>query len=138
MPEITGTTQVKAEVPAQSVIIDKKVEMKQNQEHDPSVAASTTFQEDLVSAGQRNINLIWETTQGQIAKYVILGTMSIDGISVLLSIVLNKDFTAAQGLTLGFVNSLATGVVSFYFSRTNHTQVGGVGIKKRELGEAHR
>jgi hypothetical protein len=49
-----------------------------------------------------------------------------------LSVALGKDLTAAQALTVGFVNSLATGVVSFYFSRTNHTQIGGTGNKPNE------
>jgi hypothetical protein len=104
----------------------------QNQDIDPSIPAQTTYQEDLNTAGQRHINLIWESTQGQIAKYVIIGTMATDGISILLSLVLGKDFTAAQALGIGFVNSLATGVISFYFSRTNHTQIGGIGPKPNE------
>lgn len=142
---IEGATKVIADIPAQTTVIektekpiDKRREPRQDQIVDPSLVATTTFQQDLMTAGQRNINFIWETTQGQIAKYVILGTMGIDGAAVLISILLNKDFTAAQGLTLGFVNSLATGVVSFYFSRTNHTAVGGVGFKSTQTSEAHR
>lgn len=105
---------------------------RQEQAIDPSVPARTTFQEDLTTEGQRRVNLIWETTQGQIAKNVIVGTMVIDGVVVTLSMILGKDLTAAQALALGFVNSLSTGVVSFYFSRTNHTQIGGVGGKPNE------
>lgn len=143
---IEGATKVIAEIPAQTTVIEKtdkpppekRREPRQDQDTDPSRPARTTFQEDLVTAGQRNINFIWENTQGQIAKYVIFGTMLIDGVAVLMSILLNKDFTAAQGLTLGFVNSLATGVVSFYFSRTNHTATGGVGSKLTEMSESHR
>lgn len=104
----------------------------QRQSTDPSLPARTTFQEDLTHAGQRQVNLIWETTQGQIALYVILGTMIIDGLAVAVSMFTGNDFTAAQALALGFVNSLSTGVVSFYFSRTNHTQIGGVGEKPTE------
>lgn len=104
----------------------------QQQTSDPSVPARTTFQEDLTFAGQRTVNLMWETTQGDISKYVILGAMAINGSVLILSMVLSKDLTAAQALALGFVNSLATGVVSFYFSRTNHTQIGGVGSKPNE------
>ena len=104
----------------------------QSQSADPSRPAQTTFQEDLTTAGQRQINLIWESTQGQISKYVILGTMAINGVVLTGSMFLMTDLTAAQALALGFVNSLATGVVSFYFSRTNHTQIGGTGNKPNE------
>jgi hypothetical protein len=104
----------------------------QSQLHDPSVPARTTFQEDLTTSGQRQINLIWETTQGKIALYVIMGTMVIIGMTVIASMFFGKDLTTAQAFALGYVNSLATGVVSFYFSRTNHTQIGGVGAKPSE------
>lgn len=100
--------------------------------HQPSLPPTSTVQEDLTTAGQRNINLLWENTQGQIARNVIFGTMIINGSVLLLSLFFNKDLTAAQALALGFVNSLATGVVSFYFSRTNHEQIGGVGHKPTE------
>jgi hypothetical protein len=105
---------------------------RQEQATDPSRPATTTFQEDLTTSGQRTINLIWENTQGRIALYVIVGTMVIDGLCVVVSVILGKDLTAAQALALGFVNSLSTGVVSFYFSRTNHTQIGGIGNKPNE------
>lgn len=102
----------------------------QDQVADPSRPATTTFQQDATLAGQRNVNIIWETTQAKVALYVILGSMIIDGLAVLLSMMLKTDFTAAQALALGFVNSLASGVISFYFSRTNHAAIGGVGNKK--------
>jgi hypothetical protein len=105
---------------------------KQSQLRDPSLPATTTFQDDLTTAGQRNINLIWESTQGKIALYVIVGTMIIDGSAILFSVATGHEMTAAVALALGFVNSLATGVVSFYFSRTNHTQIGGIGAKPNE------
>lgn len=104
----------------------------QNQEHDPSATATTTFQEDLTTAGQRQVNLIWENTQGKIALYVILGTIVIDGLAALMSIWFARELSGTQIATLAFINSLATGVVSFYFSRTNHTQIGGTGNKPNE------
>jgi enoyl-CoA hydratase/carnithine racemase len=64
--------------------------------------------------------------------YVIVGAMGINAVVLTLSMLLGKDMSAAQALALGFVNSLATGVTSFYFSRTNHTQIGGVGEKPTE------
>lgn len=105
---------------------------RQDQAIDPSRPASTTFQQDLTTAGQRDINRIWETTQGKIALYVIVGAMAINAAVLVLSIVTARDMTAAQALALGFVNSLATGVTSFYFSRTNHAAIGGMGNKPQE------
>jgi hypothetical protein len=113
-------------IPVAAVSPDKRV---QRQSEDPSLPATTTFQQDLVMAGQRNINLIWETTQGKIAVYVILGTMGIYALVLTLSLGFGRDLTTAQALVLGFVNGLATGVASFYFSRTNHTAIGGVGAR---------
>ncbi len=128
MSEIAGVTVVQASVPAQ-VIEVPVAHLQQSQLHEPSVPATTTFQQDLTTAGQRAINLIWETTQGQIARYVVIGTLLVDAVVVLASLVSGRDLTAAQALLVGVVNSLATGVMSFYFSRTNHTQIGGVGDK---------
>lgn len=137
MPDtITGniatSTNVKAEVPAQNVVLKPGLPI-QNQLNDPSTAATTTFQEDLTTAGQRNINLIWETIQGKIAIYVIIGTMIIDGIALLTSLGLSRDLTGSQASVLGVINSLATGVIAFYFSRTNHTQIGGIGAKPNDV-----
>jgi hypothetical protein len=101
----------------------------QDQAIDPSVAAKTTYQEDLTTAGQRAVNLIWETTQGNVANRVIIGALAIDGITIALSLITGREITAAIMAALGFVNGLATGVTSFYFSRTNHTQIGGTGAK---------
>ena len=105
---------------------------EQDQATNPSVPAKTTYQEDLTTAGQRTVNLIWETTQGRIALYVIVGAMLIDGIAILAALATGREMTAAVALALGVVSSLASGVTSFYFSRTNHTQIGGTGAKPSE------
>jgi hypothetical protein len=102
---------------------------RQDQTSDPSRPATTTYQEDMTTAGQRAINVIWETTQARIALFVVLGALAIDGVVVIISLLLSKDLTAAQALALGFVNTTASGVISFYFSRTNHAAIGGVGPK---------
>jgi len=94
-----------------------------------SLPPTTTAQEDLIHAGQRAVNILWETTQSKIALYVIIGSMVVDGLTILVSVYTGHELTAAVGLALGFVNSLATGVTSFYFSRTNHSAIGGVGPK---------
>ena len=107
----------------------------QSQVGDPSIPARTTFQQDLTFAGQRAINMKWETTQSNVAQYVIVGTMVIFGMVVVISLIANRDITTAQALLLGSIMSLATGVTSFYFSRTNHAAIGGVGDKPVEKYE---
>jgi len=77
----------------------------------------TTTQEDLVTAGQRRVNLIWEYTQSAIALLVVGATMI-------------KAFLTASGEQIPTIMAVAFGtVVGFYFSRTNHAAIGGVGPK---------
>jgi len=79
----------------------------------PSLPPQTTSQEDLVTAGQRRINLIWEWTQSVIAVMVTL------------------SYIGAQLLRIesaGLANACFL-IVGFYFSRTNHAAIGGIGAK---------
>lgn len=87
--------------------------------------AKTTFQEDLTVAGQRRVNLIWEYTQATIALMVILANVIVG---------------AARGLGYGgpseypiILSSSLFLIVGFYFSRTNHQAIGGIGIKENEV-----
>lgn len=81
---------------------------------------NTTEQEDMVTAGQRKINLIWEYTQCFIAVFAtivvfILGTiLSVQGRI--------EDFPPFMALSYGLI-------VGFYFQRTNHSKIGGTGPK---------
>ncbi len=92
----------------------------QIQSTDPSLPARTTFQQDLVTAGQRKVNLIWEYTQAVISIVVVVANMVVavyDGIyqnGVAFPVVLSSSLFL---------------VVGFYFSRTNHSAIGGVGPK---------
>jgi hypothetical protein len=90
----------------------------QSQVTDPSVPAKTTFQEDLTHAGQRQINLIWERTQAAIALGVVFITM----LAGLWGMVNNQQIPTLMAVAFGTV-------VGFYFSRTNHAAIGGVGRK---------
>lgn len=87
----------------------------------PSVAPKTTVQEDLTTAGQRHINLIWEWTQAAIAILVVISTMVCGAIGM------------AKDLQIPTIISVAFGMVTgFYFSRTNHAAIGGIGAKPTE------
>lgn len=91
----------------------------QDQEVDPSKPADTTYQEDLTHAGQRRINLIWEYTQSAIALMVVISSVLIASIQAVSSSP-NKEFPV-------ILTSLTSLVIGFYFGRTNHTAIGGVG-----------
>jgi hypothetical protein len=78
-----------------------------------------TTQHDMTTAGQRRINLIWEVTQGLIA-IVTTGAMIYCSVNKIVS----------QELTNAFFL-----IVGFYFSRTNHAQIGGVGTKATDTQE---
>jgi hypothetical protein len=82
-----------------------------------SLTPTTTVQEDITTAGQRKVNLIWEYTQAVIAIAVVFSTM-VAGIAFHASGQIPTIFSVAFGT-----------VVGFYFSRTNHQAIGGVGAK---------
>lgn len=75
-----------------------------------------------VTQGQRKINLIWEYTQAFIAAAVVLANMTV-GVHIGL---FHNDSTAPVPSVL--TNSLFL-VVGFYFGRSNHAAVGGIGRK---------
>lgn len=74
---------------------------------------TTTTQEDIITARQSKINFIWESTQAIIALGVT-GAMIYAAVNKIDSDVLKNAFFL---------------IVGFYFSRTNHTAIGGVGRK---------
>jgi hypothetical protein len=82
-----------------------------------AVAASAAVDaHTLMTAGQRRVNLIWEFTQAIISIAVVATSM------VLAATRSEKDIPSYVSNTLFLV-------VGFYFSRTNHSSVGGVGRK---------
>jgi hypothetical protein len=113
-------------------VTSRPVQTQQGQELDPSLPARTTFQEDLTTAGQRKVNLIWEYTQACIAVMVVITTM-VAGIYSMF----RPTVTVGAGLNviqvpmqIPTIIGVAFGMVTgFYFSRTNHAAIGGIGPK---------
>jgi hypothetical protein len=87
----------------------------------PAMSPTTTVQQDLTTAGQRQINLIWERTQSAIALGVVLFTMIAGAIGMIKDMQIPTIISVAFGMVTGF-----------YFSRTNHAAIGGVGAKPNE------
>ena len=90
----------------------------------PPLPPTTTRQEDLVTEGQRRINLIWEWTQAIISVVVVSANMAV---------------AVWQGLMPGphvefpvILSSSLFLIVGFYFSRTNHAAIGGVGAQPEQ------
>jgi hypothetical protein len=94
---------------------------RQDQLTDPSLSATTTYQQDLVSAGQRRVNLIWEYTQSFVTIAVVVTNMIVAATNAI------AHGTVAEHPAI--LSSSLFLILGFYYSRTNHTAVGGVGIK---------
>jgi hypothetical protein len=90
-----------------------------------SMSPRTTVQEDLTTAGQRKVNLIWEYTQAAVAVAVVVANMTV-GTAQGLGMV-------AEGFAFPVILSSSLFlIVGFYFSRTNHAAIGGIGFKPTE------
>lgn len=74
---------------------------------------TTTHQQDLTTAGQRKVNLIWEFTQATIA------------VAITIAII----YCAIKKIDSPEVRNAWFLIIGFYFSRTNHAQIGGIGEK---------
>jgi hypothetical protein len=81
--------------------------------------------EVLQRAGQREINLIWETTQMRVALSVIWSALIVGIALGVFGVWLGTpDMQLASVVFLFGVANLVTG---FYFGRTNHQRSGGIG-----------
>ena len=79
-----------------------------------SLPPTTTIQEDMIKAGQRRINLIWEMTQALVTLIVTSAAI----------------YCAIMGIDSKVVDYGFIAVVSTYLARTNHTKIGGVGANE--------
>jgi hypothetical protein len=84
-----------------------------------STPPTTTAEQNLVTAGQRQINRVWEYTQASVAVAVTFTTLFVSG-----SMAIRGDGNNGAFLLLSNVFFL---VIGTYFQRTNHTKIGGVG-----------
>lgn len=89
----------------------------ERRKHQP-LPANTTYQQDLIIASQRKVNLIWEYTQSVTAIVVILSTI----LAAILSMIYGWMIPNLLAVAFGTI-------VGFYFGRTNHASIGGIGPK---------
>lgn len=84
-----------------------------------STPPTTTAEQNLRTAGQRQINRVWEYTQAAVAVAVTLTTLAVSG-----TMAVRGEGNNGAFLLLSNVFFL---VIGTYFQRTNHTKIGGVG-----------
>lgn len=105
------------------ILKDSVVEGKVDSLPQASKRPTTTEQEDITLAGQRRINLIWEYTQAMIAVVVV----GVNMLAALVNVFRGRDIDVPMILS----SSLFL-IIGFYFSRTNHQAIGGIGKKANE------
>jgi hypothetical protein len=91
-----------------------------------SVPPTTTAQQDLTTAGQRKVNLIWEYTQATVALLVVACNLIVEVHASMVSSNVPIPTALSNAMFL---------VVGFYFSRTNHAAIGGTGPKPSQTYE---
>lgn len=96
-----------------------------------SPAGRITFirQEELerVAQGQRRVNLIWEYTQALVAILTIGSAMAGGMFSMYTSFVAQKAIEVPA-----IISNAAMVIITFYYMRTNHTKMGGIGPTKHD------
>jgi len=101
-----------------------EIQVDRRADHDRPVAPTTTAQQDITTAGQRRINLIWEVTQAIIAIVVTVANMAVATYQAI--------HTTPSGVVVQHptILSISFGtIIGFYFARTNHAAIGGTGNK---------
>lgn len=98
----------------------------------PPMPATTTEQEDMVTAGQRRVNIIWEKTQRFIALGVTVATLLINMFITVAATIFRAELSVTQLIGVTNLNALSMLITGFYFARTNHTNIGGIGRKVQD------
>ena len=103
------------------------LEQKEDKRVEESISPKTTKEEDINTASQRVINLIWERTQSRIAIMVVSTAMVSGLLTSIANLFYNKNDQVPTIVSVAFGT-----VIGFYFSRTNHSSIGGIGKKPIE------
>lgn len=96
---------------------------------DLNTPPKTTAEQDISTAGQRRVNLIWESMQALLALSIVWTVLFTA--TKLALVVIDPHPTESQNATAGtafmLMGNLVSLVIGFYFGRTNHQRTGGVG-----------
>jgi hypothetical protein len=87
-----------------------------------NIPSTTTSEQDLRTASQRKVNLIWELTQASIAIGVV-----ISNIVYVFTIIFVGELSAQAASASALLANAFFLVIGFYFGRTNHARIGDIG-----------
>jgi hypothetical protein len=87
--------------------------------NDGNRLSPATTEQSLRTAGQRQINLIWERTQAGIALAIV-----VSNIAYIFALLYVTNVTAVATTTAALLGNGFFLIVGFYFGRTNHARVG--------------
>ena len=93
-------------------------------------ASSAVDARVLTTQGQRRINLLWERTQAFVAVSVVATALLVVAVLILVPVLRGDSESATVTTGLVLLSGLVTNVVTSYFTRTNHTKTGGVGLNE--------
>ena len=97
-----------------------------------NIPSETTSEQDRRTAGQRRINIIWEVTQAVIAL-AVTGTGMFTASNLALRDTDLSDANKSMAITAFLlISNTVFLVIGFYFGRTNHQRVGGLGANNME------
>lgn len=102
-----------------------------------NLASKTTAEQDLRTADQRKINLIWENTQRHIALYVVALSGLVSATVVVATVIRGDGEPSSLVIAaFGLLSNISFLVAGFYFGRTNHARIGddpkkGMGLDDR-------
>lgn len=79
---------------------------------DAPIAPTTTSEQDRKTAGQRRINIIWESTQAMLAVLITCAMV----------------YCTIKSIESKEINYAFISIITMYYIRTNHTKIGGVNV----------
>ena len=91
--------------------------------------ATTTVEQNLRTASQRQVNLTWEYTQAGIAAAVVFANI----VYAFLVVFVNPQL--ASGESGALLRNAFFLVIGFYFGRTNHARIGDDARPQRDLDD---
>jgi hypothetical protein len=134
--EVTNPDPIPVEVVESEAAAQRAPELDQHSRERPQSKAQEN-EEALTTEGQRGINRLWERTQSIIAVSVVEVTLIVVAVLIIAPILNFNDDPAvatAGATALVLLSNLVGNVTGFYFSRTNHQKIGGVGGGSRVGG----
>lgn len=124
-PVVISPDQIPMPVTLEKEVLDSFGSKTVTKGEGTTLAPTTTEAEDRVTEGQRHISRVWEYSQAFIAMVVTGSTVFV----LARLAIATEDVTANQLISAMQLNVMTTLILTFYFARTNHVAIGGIGPK---------